>query len=582
MNLGQMAAGLRLAENRSRAVTWKALALWLLPLLFLGFFFFYPLVAIFRLVFSPIPLIPGAPGLDASSGHAIWRPLWFTLWQASLSTGLTLLVGLPAAYLFARFKFPGKSLLSALTTLPFILPTVVVAAGFNALLGPNGWVNLALMDIFNLATPPVHFLNTLWAILLAHIFYNTTIVIRTVGNAWMRLDNRLGLVAQVLGASPRRAFWEVTLPLLRPSIQAAALLVFLFDFTSFGVILMLGGPAFSTLEVAIYTQAMQMLNLPLAGLLSLVQMAFTIGLTAVYNLGGGRHALALSPRPVVENMRRPRTVLEKVIVIGLVSFLLVLLVSPLAALALRSVTRLEANRGERGLVAPGLTLDYYQALFVNRKQSIFYVPPVQAVRNSLMFAGVTVAFAMTLGLLATYGLKVKARINRWLDPLLMLPLGASAVTLGLGFVVVFNRPPLDNQSFPFLVSMAHTLVALPFVVRSLFPAVGSIPPHLSQSASILGASPWRTWLEIDLPIIARAALGSAIFAFTLSLGEFGANSFLARADLPTLPVAIYRFISQPGGLNYGQALAMSTLLMLVCGLGILIIERLRLPGLGDF
>ncbi len=556
--------------------------LWLAPLVFLGFFFFYPLGAIFRLVFSPVPLIPGTPGIDASSWMAVWRPLQFTIWQALLSTLLTLLIGLPSAYLFARFQFPGKRLLAVATTLPFILPTVVVAAGFNSLLGPNGWVNLALMRVLNLADPPIHFLNTLWAILLAHIFYNTTIVIRTVGNAWLRLDERPARAAQVLGASPVRAFWEVTLPLLRPAIQAAALLVFLFDFTSFGVILILGGPAFSTLEVAIYTQAMQMLNLPLAGLLSLVQMTCTIGISLIYNLSGGRSNLPLAPRSQAEGLRRPKTLLEKGAAAVLVVFLLVLLVSPLAGMILRSVTKLDANRAEYGAIATGLTLDYYQALFVNRTQSIFYVPPIQAARNSLMFAGMAMVLALLLGGLATYAMKVRSRLNRWLDLLLMLPLGASAVTLGLGFIVVFTRPPFDSQSFPILLPIAHSLVALPFVVRSLFPAVGSIPPYLSQSASVLGASPLRAWLEIDLPIIGRAVLASAIFAFAISLGEFGATSFLARPDYPTLPVAIYRFISQPGAFNYGQALAMSTVLLLICGSCIFLIERLRLPGEGSF
>jgi thiamine transport system permease protein len=173
-------------------------------------------------------------------------------------------------------------------------------------------------------------------------------------------------------------------------------------------------------------------------------------------------------------------------------------------------------------------------------------------------------------------------LSRVLDPLIMLPLGASAVTLGLGFIITFNRPPLDLRSFPWLIPIAHSLVALPFVVRTLQPALASIPLSLRQAASVLGASPWQVWREVDLPIVARAATVSAIFSFTISLGEFGATSFLARPEYPTLPVAIFRFLSQPGALNYGQALAMATLLMIVCALSILILERLRLPGASDF
>ncbi len=160
----------------------------------------------------------------------------------------------------------------------------------------------------------------------------------------------------------------------------------------------------------------------------------------------------------------------------------------------------------------------------------------------------------------------------------MLPLGASAVTLGLGFIVTFNRPPLDVRSFPWLIPIAHSLVALPFVVRTLQPALSSIPVSLRQAASVLGASPFQVWREVDLPIVARAATVSAIFSFTISLGEFGATSFLARPEYPTLPVAIFRFLSQPGALNYGQALAMATLLMLLCALSIFLLEKVRLPG----
>jgi thiamine transport system permease protein len=160
----------------------------------------------------------------------------------------------------------------------------------------------------------------------------------------------------------------------------------------------------------------------------------------------------------------------------------------------------------------------------------------------------------------------------------MLPLGTSAVTLGLGFIIVFSRPPLDVRSFPLLLPIAHSLVALPFVVRTLQPALQGIPNRLREAAAVLGASPWQVWRAVDLPILARAALVSAIFSFTISLGEFGATTFLSRPEMPTIPIAIFRFIGQPGAINYGQALAMSTLLMLVCALSIMIMERIRIPG----
>ncbi len=265
-------------------------------------------------------------------------------------------------------------------------------------------------------------------------------------------------------------------------------------------------------------------------------------------------------------------------VVVLIIILFTLLVSPLAALALRSVVKLEANRGERGVIQQGFTLQYYRELWVNRRGSVFYVPPIDAARNSLVFALITIGITAILGTLVAYALNQPSRINRFLDPLLMLPLGASAVTLGLGFIIVFNHPPFSEIAFPILLPIAHSLVALPFVVRTLGPALQSIPQSLRNAARVLGARPLRVWREVDLPLLAPSILVSMIFALTISLGEFGATSFLTRPQYPTLPIAIYRYISQPGALNYGQALAMSTLLMIVCAAGILLIERFRLPG----
>ena len=556
-------------KGRARSAVWSSL-LWLLPLAFLLIFFLTPLARIFSLA------------AQAALGQAqpvvgLWRavsyPLGFTFFQASLSTFLTMLAGLPAAYLFGRFSFPGRRLLRVLSTLPFILPTVVVAAGFNALLGPRGFANLALMDWFNLEQPPIHFMNTLAAILTAHVFYNISVVLRVVGGAWEGLDLRLEQAARSLGASAWRTLWEVTLPLLRPSILGAAVLVFLFNFTSFGVILLLGGPRFATLEVEIYIQALQMLNLPLAGLLSALQLFITLLLTTLSRRLAPGQGIPLAPRVKGEGLRPPRGWGQALMLGALVTGLSVFTLSPLAALALRSVTRLEAERGQVGEVQTGLTLDYYRELFVNRRGSLFYVPPASAARNSLLYALATIGISVGLGVPAAYALNRAGPARRWLDPLLMLPLGASAVTLGLGYVVTFNRPPLDIRSFPLLIPIAHSLVALPFVVRTLLPAIAAIPPSLRQAAGVLGASPARVWLLVDVPILSRAALAGAVFSFTISLGEFGATSLLARPEFPTLPVAIFRFLSQPGALNYGQAMAMATLLMLVCALSILVIEK---------
>ena len=550
------------------------LLLWLFPLGFISLFFFYPLGRILLYSFDASVLTSGNIRLTSDV-------LIFTLYQAFLSTLLTLIIGLPAAFLFARFDFPGKALLRALTAVPFMLPTVVVAAGFNALLGPQGWLNLGLMGVFGLETPPVRLVGTLSAILMAHVFYNTTIVIRVVGSALLQLDPRLEAAARTLGADPRRVLWNVTLPLLRPALLAAGTLVFLFDFTSFGVILLLGGPGFATLEVETYIQALQMLNLPLAGLLSAVQLLCTLTFSILYTRVVARTRVQVSPRSKYV-LRQAGDWREKTFVAGMAVLLLAFFVLPMLALPLRSVSRLEAARGQRANVEYGLTADYYNELFINRRGSLFYVPPVRAALNSLGFAGLTVLFSLLMGFPAASALARPGKLERWLDPLLMLPLGASAVTLGLGFILSFNRPPLRLLASPWLVPLAHTMVALPFVIRTLQPALASIPERLRDAASSLGASPFRAWLAVDWPIIWRASLAAATFAFTVSLGEFGATALLTRPEYPTIPIAIYRFLSQPGGLNYGQAMAMATFLMVLATLGILLIERLQMPGAREF
>jgi thiamine transport system permease protein len=116
----------------------------------------------------------------------------------------------------------------------------------------------------------------------------------------------------------------------------------------------------------------------------------------------------------------------------------------------------------------------------------------------------------------------------------------------------------------------------------LTPALHSIQPRLRQAAAVLGATPRQVLRHIDLPLVGRALLVAAIFAFTISLGEFGATALIARPEFPTVPLAIYRFLSQPGARNFGQALALSTILMLVSAIGMIAIERFRIADVGEF
>lgn len=538
-----------------------------LPLVFLLVFYLYPLGAILSRSASL--------GATPVQWRYLARLLWFTTWQAALSTLLTLALGLPGAHLFARYRFPGRSLLQALTTIPFVMPTLIVATAFLALIGPNGVLNSALMRAFHLADPPLDLQHSIWIILLAHVFYNYSVVLRVVGSFWGSLDPRLEEAARTLGAGRWRAWWEVTLPRLMPAIAAAALLVFQFCFTSFGVIVILGGPRFATIEVEIYRQAAHLLNLPVAALLSAIQLAFSFGVMSVYTRVQRRTARPLDYRSRRVVQTTARTWRARLWIAANASWMTVLLLAPLGALVWRSLTL----EGEP-------TLRYYRALSEDPGRSYFYTAPAVAIRNSLLFAGATVALSLALGTLGAYLLTSQGRRMRrtvaWLDPLLVLPLGTSAVTLGFGYLIAFNRPPLNLITSPFLVPVAHALIAFPFVLRSVLPALRGIRPSVREAASALGSTPIRVWWSIDLPLIARSLAVGAVFAFTMSIGEFGATLLIARREYATIPVAIYRYLSQPGVMNIGQALAMSTLLMGICAASFVLIERFQVGELGSF
>ncbi|MEU0052049.1 iron ABC transporter permease [Streptomyces sp. NPDC006309] len=531
-----------------------------LPVAFFALFFAWPVAAIV------------ARGLKADGGWRLGRiadvvtqpdirhVLWFTTWQALASTALTLLLALPAAYVFARLRFPGKQLLRAVVTVPFVLPTVVAGSAFLALLGHNG-----LLD----QLWGVRLDTTVWAILLAHVFFNYAVVVRTVGGLWAQLDPRQEEAARLLGASPAKAWRQVTLPALAPAVAAAALMVFLFTFTSFGVVQILGGPTFSTLEVEIYRQTSEVFDLSTAAVLTLVQFVAVGAILAVHARTVRRRETALRLVDPKVTARPPRGGGQWALLAGVLLTIALLLVLPLAVLVRRS------------LDAPGL--GYYRAL-TDSDGGTFLVAPVHAVWTSLEYAVAATAIAVLVGGLAAAALAGRdaGRLVRGFDALLMLPLGVSAVTVGFGFLIALDRPPLDLRQSWILVPLAQALVGAPFVVRTMLPVLRAVDGRLREAAAVLGASPWRVWREVDLPLVRRALLVSAGFAFAVSLGEFGATVFIARPDNPTLPVAVARLLSRPGDLNYGQAMALSTILMVVCAAALLILERLRTDRTGEF
>lgn len=549
-------------------VLWRGLLL--VPLIFLGLFFFYPLASIFMVSLSPEGVLDLTGFTRLVSSRYYIDTILFTLFQATLSTLLTIALALPGAYVFTRYRFPGKSLLLSVITLPFVLPTIVVAAAFTALIGPRGILNQILISAFSLPTPPIQLDRTLSIILIVHVFYNYAVALRIITGYWANLNPRIEQAAQILGANSWNIWWRIRLPILRPAIMAAGALVFIFTFTSFGVVLLLGGPQYATVEVEIYRQAANLFNLQVAAALSLVQIGFMFVLMFVYtNLQRRITSEVVSAQQAVKT---PRLLREKVLVTGNIVFMALMLFTPLIALVIQSFT----------VGGTGFTLEYYRLLGVNTRQSVLFVPPLEAIRNSVIFAGVTTVLAVGIGIISAYLLIQRTRWSRLFDPIFMLPLATSAVTLGFGFIIALDEPPLNLRQSAALIPIAHTLVAMPFVIRSILPALRSIPPNIREAAAVLGASPLTIWRKIELPLITRSILVGATFAFTMSMGEFGASLFVARPEFPTIPIAIFRLIGQPGGANYGQALAMSSILMFVSAIAFLLIERLRTTLVGEF
>ncbi len=525
---------------------WRALTIGV-PLAFLALFFAFPLATILerglrtdRGVVSPVDVLTDPLTRDV---------VWFTVSQALASTALTFVVALPAAYVLGRFAFRGRGFVRALVTVPFVLPTIVVALAFIAILPADlerGWV----------------------AILVAHAFFNVAVVVRVVGGFWAQLDPRVSEAAATLGAGPWPRFREITLPLLGPALAAAAAIVFLFSFTSFGIVLVLGGPEYSTLEVEIYNQAVRMFDLRAAAILSLVQLACVAAAALVATRLEARLAVGRHLRQEEDVLRRPRTAGEKAVVAGTLVALGLFLGTPLAVLVERSLA-----------VGDGYGLDAYRAL--GQPTAALLATPWEAVANSILYAAAATVVALVVGGLAAFAI-AEPRGSRLLDGLLMLPLGASAVMLGFGFVLGFDTAPVDFRTAPWIVPVVQALVAIPFVVRIVAPTLRAIDVRQREAAALLGASPGRVRREIDVPVAGRAFAVAAGFAFAISLGEFGATVFLARPESPTLPVAIFRFLGRPGELNTGQAYALAVVLMVVVATSVFVVERLREHRAGWF
>ena len=531
------------------------------PVLVLGVLFVLPVTGMVSEGF----VVDGrfAPGevVEVLARPRVHRVAWFTVWSSAVATLVAVVLGLPAAYALHRLALPGRAAVRAALLVPFVLPTVVVGVAFRQLLGEGGPLGFLGLD----GTPV--------AIVCGLVFFNVAVVIRTVGVAWESLDPRPGQAAAALGATPWQVLRTVTLPALRPAIVGAASVVFLFCATAFGIVLTLGGVRHATVETEIYLLTTTVFDLQAAAALSVLQIVVVVGLLA---LAARLRAVPdpTAPRTVTPPRAvRPGDMPVVAATVGLGAGVLL----PNLTLVVGSVR-----------VGDGWGLANYRALTTAGDDRALVVPVTSALATSLRTAVDATWMALLLGVtVATIVTRrshsvVERRVRSTLDGFFMLPLGVSAVTLGFGFLITLDRPPLDLRDSPQRVPMAQALVALPLVVRTLTPVLGGIDDRQRQAAASLGASPLRTLLTVDLPVAWKPVLAASGFAFAASLGEFGATSFLARDESPTLPVVIFRLIGHPGEMNYGMALAASVVLAVATAVVMLAVERLRVPGVGAF
>jgi thiamine transport system permease protein len=489
---------------------WLAVA----PALFVALFFLWPVGAIVGRGLS------GGAFVDLFHNAALRRVAWFTLWQAVVSTLVTMIVGLPMAFVLSRYRFAGRRAIESALIVPFVLPTVVVGAAYRALLPPR-WQESVL------------------AIVVAHVFFNVAVVVRSITPLWQQLDRRRTEAAATLGASPFMAARTIVVPFLRPALAAAASIVFLFSFTSFGVVVLLGGPRRRTIEVEIFQRMARLLDLRAASTLALFQL---VVLAVVLGVINRRTNTPRVTSRAIDSSRAPNRWQLAIVLVPAAAFFL----APLAALVSRA----------------------------GRWGSLLDATARAALCRSLTTAAVSAFVATVLGALAAVAIADGGRWTSVVNTSIVAPLGTSAVTIGFGLLITFNRGWLDLRDRWIMIPIAHALIGLPFVVRTAAPVLRAIDPRQRDAAATLGAAPSRVWLTIDAPRLRRALTIGYGFSFAVSLGEFGASSFLSRRTGPTLPILIGELLGKPGAAVRERAYALALVLAMVTAVVMIAVERL--------
>ncbi|MGM0432536.1 MAG: ABC transporter permease [Spirochaetota bacterium] len=492
---------------------------------------------------------------EALSDPYTWRIAWFTFLQALVSTVGSLIIGLPGAYLLSHYQFFGKRALRSIANIPFVLPSILVVLGFVVFFGNSGLLNTALQNLFSLDEPPLKVLYSFSAIILAHTFYNFPICLSITAAYWEQLSTREEQAAYSLGAKPLQVFSTVTLPRLLPPITAAASMIFLFCFTSFSIILVLGGgPQFTTLEVRIYQLARMQFETQHAAAFALISLFITSLVLIVYIRSQFWMQSGMSSDSSVGD-HVPAGTIGRILIVGYIAVILLLAAAPLASIVFRSLQEPVHRTGETMM-----TLRWYRELFSSSGSGSLFSNALSAILNSLYIAVMVCLFALPLALsLSTLIVRLARRRSVAVETFMMLPMAISSVVIGLGYSFIASRTdiPIPDHLF---IAAAHLVITLPFLLRSVIPSHRSIHQSHFMASLSLGATPIRSFFSVELPLLRNAVISGLLFVFAISLGEMHATILLTDSSVRTIPILLYRLI---GSYNFFGACALGTVLMTI-------------------
>lgn len=479
----------------------------------------------------------GASGWPSFSERALWSAARFTLLQALLSTGLSVILAVPVARaLSRRANFPGRRAIIGLLSIPLALPALVAVLGIVTVCGRTGWIAQLLALAGGPEMPNIYGLA---GILIAHVYFNLPFAALLLLARLDAIPGESWRVASQLGFPAAAIFQQIEWPALRRALPGIVAVVFLICVTSFTIVLTLGGgPAATTLEVAIYQALRFDFDPPRAVALALLQMVLCLALIIVLSrLGGGSMPMPslgrTAPRPDVSNR---------------------------AALAI-DVAALGACTLFIGLPIAGIVL----AGLTGAPVALLADAAVwRAAVSSLVISGVAASLALVGGWSLVAAGRLESRGGRWArlatdggGLLLVVP----PFVIGAGWFLLLNRFGLAFALAPLVVILINALMALPFAARILAAADATQTRDHQRLCANLGLAGWARFRLIDWPLLKRAFAFAGALCAALSLGDLGIAALFGSERLTTLPLLLQQ---RMGSYRSHDASSLALLLATLC------------------